>query len=82
MSYFKSLKRIYSVVSRRSFHLKSAITMSNKCKIGVCQLTSTSDKENCLRICEDLIIKAKSNCAKVFFLSLLIFEKFLNFIRF
>ena len=42
--------------------------MSNKCKIGVCQLTSNGDKESCFSICKDLIVKAKNDGAKMVFL--------------
>ena len=50
---------------RRKFHSNSTIVMSNKCKIGLCQVTSNNDKDSCISICKDLIIKAKENGAKV-----------------
>jgi predicted amidohydrolase len=66
--FFKSFKKIISVGCQRGFHLDCAIKMSNKCKIGVCQLTSNGDKDACLSVCKDLILKAKDEGAKMVFL--------------
>lgn len=55
---------------------KSPLKTSNKCKIGICQITSTHDKTANIKICIELIEKAKHNGAKVVLELLLKFKKF------
>ncbi len=62
----KLLDRTRKFEIKRGFQFLSINKMSNKCKIGVCQVTSNPDKEQCVQICKDLILKAKENGAKVF----------------